>query len=244
MPILFKPKRRYDMSNFSKEELRKLAHIKPRLGDDVDNVIAKMIRRADTYGIRVTCVFNDIQFTVEPWMTHEAAYQLWRAEVDRQDNTRSKSMKAEVSRRESKALEERDVVRGQNVRVMLEHEKIQVPWHKRSAFNKVVRVNSSDGYSTAAVNFAIAWAVAMQQAMRKGKKVADVAKDLSHEVDFEGITGFMYGWAVSFLAKFWKHGEELRRWHNLDTQLGDEGKRANKKKGVTLNPAVLSIGKK
>jgi len=54
----------------------------------------------------------------------------------------------------------------------------------------------------------------------------------------------MYGWAVSFLASFWKYGEELRRWHNLDTQLGDEGEQANKEKGATLNPALLSIGKK
>lgn len=232
------------MSNLSKDKLRKLAHITPRVGDNVTNVITEMVDRANIYGIRVTCVFNDAQFTVEPRMTAETAYQLWQAEMDRRGQQWSKSMKAEVSRRESKAREERDVVRGQKVRAMLEHEKVQVPWYKRAAFNKAARMNSSDGYSAAAVNFAIAWAVAMQQAIRKGKKIADVAEELSHEVDYEGITGFMYGWAVSFLAKFWKHGEELRRWHNLDTQLGDEGEQANKKKDAVLNPALLSIGKK
>lgn len=232
------------MSNLSKQDLRKLASINPRSGDNITNVIAKMIDRANTFNIRVTCVFNEAQFTVEPGMDADIAYGLWQTEMERQGQEWQKSMKAEVSRRESKAREERDVVRGQSVRAMLEHEKIQVPWYKRSAFNKAVRMNSADGYSAAAVNYAIAWAVAMQQAMRKGKKIADVAEKLSHEVDYEGITGFMYGWAVSFLAKFWKYGEELRRWHNLDTQLGDEGELANKKKGAVLNPALLSIGKK
>lgn len=231
------------MSNLSKDELRKLAHISPHGGEDIHKVIQQMVYRANTYGIRVTCVFNEAQFTVKPGMFALDAYLLWKKEMSRQQKRWEKSMKAKVSRRESKAREERDVVRGQNVRAMLEHEKIQVLLYKRLAFNKAVRINSADGYSAATINYAIAWAVAMQQALRKGKKIADVAKKLSHEVDYEGITGFMYGCAVAFLAKFWKHGEELRRWHNLDTQLGVEGEQANKKKGATLNPALLSIGK-
>lgn len=51
----------------------------------------------------------------------------------------------------------------------------------------------------------------------------------------------MYGVAVSTLAKVWKHGEALRMWHNLTTQLRDEGEKANESGGV-LNPACLSIG--
>lgn len=232
------------MSNLSKKDLAKLASISPRLGSNISEVVKEMVRRANTYDIRVTCVFNDAQFTVSPGMSTDEALQLWQTEMERQGQQWRKSMKAEVSRREQKAREERDVVRGQNVRTMLAAEKFQVPLFKRAAFSKAVRMNSKDGYSAATVNYAIAWGVAMQQAMRKGKKIADVAKELSHEVDYEGITGFMYGCAVSFLAKFWKHGEELRKWHNLDTQLGSEGEKANKKKGATLNPALLSISKK
>lgn len=229
------------MSTLSKQELKRLAHINPRCGSNITTVIEEMVARADTYGIRVTCVFNEAQFIVEPGMSTEIAYQLWKAEIDRQGREWSKSMKAEVSRRESKAREERDVVRGQKVKAMLEQEKIEVPDDKLDEFNEFVRINSSDGYSKGVVDYAIAWAVAMQQAMRDGKKIADVAEELSHEVDYEGITGFMYGCAVSALAKFWKYGEELRRWHNLDTQLGNEGEKANEE-GSVLNPALLSIG--
>jgi len=50
----------------------------------------------------------------------------------------------------------------------------------------------------------------------------------------------MYGASVSVLAKCWEHGEQLRRWHNLKTQLGNEGEKANEKGGV-LNPALLNI---
>jgi hypothetical protein len=47
--------------------------------------------------------------------------------------------------------------------------------------------------------------------------------------------------AVLILSLCWKYGEKLRRWHNLDTQIGNEGEKANKSGGV-LNPAMLSVG--
>ena len=69
----------------------------------------------------------------------------------------------------------------------------------------------------------------------------DIAKSSARETDTDGITGFMYGAAVSILAKAWVYGEELRRWHNLDTQIQHEGEKANESGGV-LNPALLSSG--
>jgi hypothetical protein len=52
----------------------------------------------------------------------------------------------------------------------------------------------------------------------------------------------MYGAAVSVLSSCWEHGEELRRWHNLDVQIHDEGEKANET-GAVLNPAIMCIGK-
>ena len=72
------------------------------------------------------------------------------------------------------------------------------------------------------------------------KNLEDVADATSQEADVEGITGFMYGCAVSTLSRCWKHGEQLRRWHNINTQLGNEGEKANESGGV-LNPALLSV---
>lgn len=102
-----------------------------------------------------------------------------------------------------------------------------------------VRKNSQDPYSYECVRYAAAWASLMEVRIA-GKTVADVAKQASSEADTSGITGFMYGCAVSMLAEFWVRGDELRHWHNLDTQIGNEGERANESDGV-LNPALLGI---
>ena len=97
-----------------------------------------------------------------------------------------------------------------------------------------------DGYGGAIVAYAEWWARLMQIEITKGKQLADIADAASHEADIEGITGFMYGAAVSILSKVWKHGEDLRRWHNLKTQIRNEGEIANEN-GGTLNPALLSF---
>ena len=107
-------------------------------------------------------------------------------------------------------------------------------------WQKAVDANT-DPYGGAVIKYCEAWADLMEKEIATGKSAQDVAKDASHKADTEGITGFMYGCAVSILSKVWEHGEELRRWHNLDTQLGTEGEKANKSGGV-LNPAILNIG--
>ena len=106
-------------------------------------------------------------------------------------------------------------------------------------WNKIKK-NNTDPYGGGCVRYAEAWADLMEERMADGGSVADVAKQASHDADTQGITGFMYGAAVSILSAVWEHGEELRKWHNLDTQIGDEGKEANESGGV-LNPAVLNI---
>lgn len=97
---------------------------------------------------------------------------------------------------------------------------------------------NQDSYGGQVVTYAERWARLMQLEMASGNNLEDVASATSHEADLEGITGFMYGAAVATLAQCWKHGEQLRRWHNLDTQLGNEGELANESGGV-LNPALL-----
>lgn len=93
--------------------------------------------------------------------------------------------------------------------------------------------NNQDGYGKGIMIFAENWAKLMQVELASGKSLKDIASTTSHEADLEGITGFMYGAAVKVLSDCWKHGEELRRWHNKEyNQEGD---------GV-VNPAVLSIG--
>ncbi len=107
-------------------------------------------------------------------------------------------------------------------------------------WNKCKEKNS-DPYGGRCVRFAEEWARLMQTRIANGETVSECAEELSRLADDDGITGFMYGASVSMLAKCWKHGEELRIWHNKETQIGTEGDAANQNDGV-LNPAVFSIG--
>ncbi len=104
--------------------------------------------------------------------------------------------------------------------------------------------NNQDSYGSGVIRFAARWAHLMEQRMAKGETLLDqIAEPTAREADTEGITGFMYGCAVEILSHVWVHGEQLRRWSNLKTQIGGEGERANADGGV-LNPALLVVGAK
>jgi hypothetical protein len=98
-------------------------------------------------------------------------------------------------------------------------------------WNKSVEANS-DPYGKASIDFARSWAILMQIEIEKGSTVAECAEKTSNEADVDGITGFMYGCAVSLLSQCWEYGEDLRKWHNKE--YGHEGD------GV-VNPAIITI---
>ena len=91
---------------------------------------------------------------------------------------------------------------------------------------------NTDSYGKCAMDYAEGWAKLMQLEFSNGKTLQQCAEETSHELGFYGITGFMYGCAVSILSKCWIHGEELRRWHNKEYNHEGEG---------VVNPAILSF---
>lgn len=94
-------------------------------------------------------------------------------------------------------------------------------------------------------DYAEAWANAMEVKLEEGRAFDDVTQACADEVDRRpgfGITGFMYGMAVQLLSKMWAHGEELRKWHNLDCD-PEQGKEANER-GTVINPAILHMAPK
>ena len=110
----------------------------------------------------------------------------------------------------------------------------------KALWEKGVAANQDD-YGACVYRYAQRWAEMIEKAMADGAQLEDIAENLNHEADSEGITGFMSGAAVGVLSACWKHGEQLRLWHNLKGQIHDEGAKANKEKGAVLNPAVLCI---
>lgn len=73
----------------------------------------------------------------------------------------------------------------------------------------------------------------LRKATDEAVQRVDNAKQLSYEADKEGITGFMYGAAVSILSQCWEYGEFLRKWHNKEYEYDGDG---------VVNPAVITVG--
>lgn len=97
------------------------------------------------------------------------------------------------------------------------------------------RKNNSDPYGGCVYDYAEGWAKLMQNEMHtKGLSVAECAEETSHKLGFYGITGFMYGGAVSVLSSCWIHGDDLRKWHNKEYNYDGDG---------TVNPAIITIDK-
>jgi hypothetical protein len=111
-------------------------------------------------------------------------------------------------------------------------EGIEIELSDEEYWNETKRINAGEGYGEATIEFAECWAKLMQSEIKQGKTVVECADKTSFELGFLGITGFMYGMAVNILSRSWKHGEELRKWHNKE--YGHEGD------GV-VNPAVLTL---
>lgn len=61
----------------------------------------------------------------------------------------------------------------------------------------------------------------------------EVFYECDSEAEKEGITGFMYGVAVSILSQCWEYGEFLRKWHNKEYGYDGDG---------VVNPAVITVG--
>lgn len=156
------------------------------------------------------------------------AYEL---EVQEELNKRNKA-------REEKQAKESEVRRAKEEKEKLEFiEKvagIEIELSDKEGWDKAVEKNK-DGYGGAVMEFAEGWTKLMQIEIAKGKSVKDCAEELSFKFSWLGLSGAQYGFAVGILSKCWKHGEELRKWHNKKYGVSEN------KKGV-VNPAILTIG--
>lgn len=93
----------------------------------------------------------------------------------------------------------------------------------------------SDSYGLGIFEYAERWAGLMEKAVPADKPIThEIMQSTSHEADTDGITGFMYGAAVTTLSKTWTRGEELRILHNADYGVSAD------KDGV-VNPAILTL---
>ena len=83
-------------------------------------------------------------------------------------------------------------------------------------WDRVVAINSRDGYSNATVAYAIKWANLMEKEINKGNELTkEVINKTSFDADEEGVTGFMANWAFGAIKRFWVYGEKLEGLNSI-----------------------------
>lgn len=208
---------------------------RPLAGETIDKCARRMVELANSTGKKVVADFNDIKLSAKPGDKAQSIVEYYWQESRRRHEVWKRSPEGQAAERRAK----------EHQRTLEEEAKKSLPSFSLkdpAGWQKTVEANR-DFYGSGVVRYAARWAALMEKRIAAGARLEDIAKETSHEADIEGITGFMYGAAVSILSQVWEYGETLRRWHNLDTQIGNEGERANEN-GVVLNPAILRIVKK
>lgn len=209
----------------------------PDIGENIEATAKQMVAIAQDLNDQVTAIFNGVQLTAYSTTDPVSIVKFFHDECERQSDEYKAT--PEYKERERKAGEEKKA-RAEKLAAALE-ETPRMSLKNPEKWEECV-ANNQDPYGSCVVRYAEKWARVMQGRMAKGETIAQCAQAASHLADDEGITGFMYGCAVSMLAVCWLHGEDLRKWHNLEYQIKDEGEKANAKEGAVLNPAMLSVG--
>lgn len=209
---------------------------KPMGGESINDAAREMVKLANLTGDVVTAEFNGIPLDTAPGGDPLSIVDSYSEETERRRIEYEASPEyAEQQRKYA----EREASKAEALKAALANAPEKPTLLSQEAWDKWYG-EQSDPYGQAIFHYAAKWARVMEARMAAGETLEACAEDASRIADDEGITGFMYGAAVSTLAKLWVHGEALRRWHNVKTQIRDEGTKANETSGV-LNPALLNI---
>lgn len=220
--------------------LKDIANVEPLWGSDIASAVEEMVDRSDLFGIRTYIYFNDVYLVCNPGDLVESLTETYRRKWHENSEKYRRSFHYLLSQRKMEEGRKDNEKRREIVQGWMKEDKMKIKFFRILQFRKMKKKNQTNSYSKRVVSYAEKWAVGMQRAIKNGKEISDVADELSHFVDYNGITGFMYGCAAGILSHYWKYGKEFRHWFNLQNQISDEGEKATKK-GRILNPAVLHI---
>lgn len=211
---------------------------KPSVGENINEAALNMTALAKTVCRDVIATFNDIILTASPSGDPQEIINYYHTESGHRHEEYINSPEHKEQQRQSEEAQQRRDATLKGAPTVAPQLKVT----DGAKWDSWVTANI-DPYGAATMRFAERWGRLMQAQIRHGKQLDDCADECCSVADSEGITGFMYGCAVGVLAETWEYGEQLRRWHNLKTQIGTEGEAANKSGGV-LNSALLHVGEK
>jgi hypothetical protein len=211
--------------------------IETHAGEMITNVCQRAVAMAKAGQCDVEFQFNDQTLLATPESDAALIVQAYHQECERSNLAYLASPEVAARRLEAATKEE---ARKAKVAEILKYAQPSMTLANAELWEKSKAANT-DPYGGGVITYAERWARMMEARMWRGETLEAVAEECSHLADEEGITGFMYGAAVSTLAAVWVNGEALRLWHNTGSQIAGEGDKANESGGV-LNPAVLCVG--
>jgi hypothetical protein len=206
-------------------------------GDTIERTAKEMVAYAHKLNQSVSTDFNGINLVA--WPRCNSAENICVCYWSETNRRHERYINSPEYKEKCLQAEEAQKIRDALLKGALAVSPEKMTLRDEDGWQKTVAANT-DGYGGAVIRYAELWARLMEGRISTGDTVEGCAEAASRIADNEGITGFMYGCAVSILSQVWIHGEDLRRWHNIKTQIKNEGENANESGGV-LNPALLCI---
>lgn len=215
-------------------------------GDEIRSTIGQAIAEANKHDEPVGFDFNGVNVVVDKNSSADLIYRDWNRglkgylgkeatvgphpSVDLTQSEKESDSQIEAENEERRRIRSEAYEKQQREKELVLQGALgnagPMEFSDAEGWKRCVDANQDD-YGSCVIRYADKWARLMQVRLDSGETVAECAEKMSRLADDEGITGFMYGCAVQMLAKCWKHGEALRRWHNKETQIGTEGDKAN-----------------
>jgi len=176
------------------------------IGRDVLKCVEGLCRLSDVLGKPYSFDFNGVVIEATPESNPKILVRQWNAEMDRrhkayiESDTYKMKREAEMKRELEKQRRFDELIALSPEEPSLDHE-LWDPWIAKN----------SDPYGNRCFTYGWDWARLMEGQMGQGVELSkEMAEDMSHLADVDGITGFMFGCAKSILAQCWKHGETLK----------------------------------
>lgn len=184
------------------------------------------------YNFQIRFTFNGCLIALAPNTTIEDVIFQWENYWKNKETTREKWLLTEegIKYTEEKVREAKKEEKKVRDFKKLLNKSFTFSKEGESIWNKGLEKNN-DPYGRGVYDFAKVWAYLMEQEI-KDELTQKTMESCCSKANAEGITGFMYGAAVSILSQCWKYGEQLRKIHNGEYSYEGEG---------TVNPAVVTL---
>lgn len=192
-----------------------MINIEAMAGQPIGKFAEKMIATAQEYNDIVFSRFNNVSLYASPNTKKEEILNYFDNEMNRAVEEYRKSTKYKNREIEQKKRRECANIELDNA---LRLSPIEPSVHDREVWDHWRSVNT-DPYGNRIMEYASQWMRMMEGRMSQGQTIVSCMQDTARIADNDGISGYMYGAAVSIIKLVWIHKDEF--CHALELIDGD-----------------------